>query len=206
MNNKEYRSAPLAVADQPEDNQMIVTGYAAVLEQPTVICSIDGINYYEVIDKDAFVGADLSDVPFKYNHSDDFLVLARTRNKTLDLNVDTKGLLIKANLAPIQAGKDVYGLIQRGDIDKMSFGFTVANDSYDSQTRTRRILKFEKIWDVSAVDTPAYDGTSIDVDDGSAISARSYFSAKRDAEKLVQKEQAEQQNKEQRDRLYLMTL
>lgn len=206
MGNKEYRSASLAAVDQQEENQMLVTGYAAVLEQPTVMCSIDGINYYEVIDKDAFLGADMSDVPFKYNHSNDFLVLARTRNKTLDLAVDTKGLLMKANLAPVQAGKDLYGLIQRGDIDKMSFGFTVDSDSYDAPTHTRRILKISKIWDVSAVDTPAYDGTSIDVDDGSAVSARSYFSAKRDAEKLAQKEKEEKQDKEKRDRLYLMTL
>jgi len=192
---KEYRSAALSAADA-EQNQLIVSGYAAVLEQPTVVCEIDGVQYMEVIDKDAFIGCDLSDVPFKYNHSDDFMVLARTRNKTLSLTLDTRGLFITANLANVTAGKDLYGLIQRGDIDKMSFGFTVGQDSYDAQTRTRRILKVRKVWDVSAVDTPAYNGTSIDVEDGDNISARSYFSAKDEMEKSLQ---------EQRKRIYLMT-
>jgi uncharacterized protein len=195
--NKEYRSSVLA-ADQDEENQLTVSGYASVVEQPTVICTMDGIDYYEVIDKDAFVGCDMSDVPFKYNHSDDFLVLARTRNKTLALTVDNKGLFISANLAPVQAGKDLYGLIQRGDIDKMSFGFTVAQDSYDSQTRTRRILKIAKVWDVSAVDTPAYDGTNIETDDGAGISARDYFTAQAEMEKRLEDEA-------KRKRLILLT-
>lgn len=195
--NKEYRSSVIA-ADQTEEPQLTVSGYAAVVEQPTVICTIDGIDYFEVIDKDAFVGCDMSNVPFKYNHSDDFLVLARTRNKTLSLTVDNKGLFIRAALAPVQAGKDLYGLIQRGDIDKMSFGFTVAQDSYDSQTRTRRILKIDKVWDVSAVDTPAYDGTHIETDDGAGISARDYFSAQVEMEQKIK-------NQEKRKRLILMT-
>lgn len=195
--NKEYRSSVLA-ADQAEENQLVVSGYAAVVEQPTVICEIDGVQYFEIIDKDAFVGTDLSDVPFKYNHSEDFLVLARTRNKTLQLSIDNKGLFVTADLAPVQAGKDLYGLIQRGDIDKMSFGFTVAQDSYDSQTRTRRILKIDKVWDVSAVDTPAYDGTSIETDDGAGISARDYFSAQNEMEKCLKEEQI-------RKKLLLMT-
>jgi len=195
--NKEYRSAILA-AEESEENQLIVSGYAAVVEQPTVICEIDGVQYFEIIDKDAFIGCDMSDVPFKYNHSDNFLVLARTRNKTLALTLDNKGLFIQANLAPVQAGNDLYGLIQRGDIDKMSFGFTVAQDSYDAQMRTRRILKIAKVWDVSAVDTPAYDGTSIDIADGSGISARDYFKAQAEMEKCLK-------DQEQRKRLILMT-
>lgn len=193
--NKEYRSAAIAAAAVNEEDdgaQLIVNGYAAVLEQPTVMLEVDGIQYFEVIDKDAFVGTDLSDVPFKYNHSDDFLVLARTRNKTLNLTVDNKGLFIQANLAPVQAGQDLYNLIKRGDIDKMSFAFTVLQDSYDAQTRTRRILKFDKVFDVSAVDTPAYQGTSIDV------AARSYFTAQREIEKKIAGE-------EMRKRLYLLT-
>jgi HK97 family phage prohead protease len=196
--NKEYRSAIIAAEEKAEENQLLVSGYAAVIEQPTVICEIDGVQYFEVIDKDAFLGCDMSNVPFKYNHSDDFLVLARTRNKTLSLVVDNKGLFISANLAPVQAGKDLYGLIQRGDIDKMSFGFTVGQENYDSQIRTRRILKIDKLWDVSAVDTPAYDGTSIDIADGAGISARDYFTAQVEMEKKLIDE-------EKRKRLYLLT-
>lgn len=199
MTNKEYRSAAIA-ATQSEDQQLIVEGYAAVFEQPTVLFEYDGIQYKEVIDKDAFVGCDMSDVCFRYNHSESFLVLARTRNKTLQLSVDNMGLKFRANLANVTAGQDLYKLIERGDIDRTSFGFIVAvdGDSYDSLSHTRRILRFKKVCDVSAVDIPAYDGTSIDIADGAAISARSYFSAKVDAEKLITET-------EHRRKLYLMT-
>lgn len=192
QSKKEYRSAAIGAAEGQD--QLIVEGYAAVFEQPTVLFEYDGVQYREVIDRDAFVGVDLSDVPLKYNHSDNFLVLARTRNRTMDLAVDNIGLGVRANLANVTAGRDLHALIKRGDIDKMSLAFTVAEETYDQTTHTRRILKFDKIYDVSVVDMPAYNGTSIDVADG--MSARDYFSAQIDAEKMLA---------EYRQRLYLLT-
>jgi len=154
---------------------MIVEGRAIVYESPTVLYEIDGVRYHEVIARGALDGADLRDVPFKYNHSDNVMVMARTRNKTLELIPDEQGLLVRAKLANTTAGRDLYELIRRGDVDKMSFAFTVGEDSYDRDTRTRRILKFKRIWDVSAVDTPAYQDTH--------ISARSWFEAQAEAER-----------------------
>ncbi len=175
-NKKEIRMMEIKAQEQTEDNnQQIVEGRAAVYNAPTVICEIDGIEYREVIDTGAFDSADLSDVPFKYNHSDNVMIMARTRNKTLELSVDNQGLFIRANLANTTAGKDLYTLIQRGDIDKMSFAFTVAQEMYDAPNRTRHIQKIDKVWDVSGVDVPAYDTTS--------ISARSFFELEREKEK-----------------------
>jgi hypothetical protein len=188
MHKKEYRSAVIAASEQQADNQLLVEGCAAVFEQATVLAEIDGVQYKEIIDKDALIGCDMSDVPFKYDHNDNFFVLARTRNKTLSLIVDNMGLNVRANLADITAGQDLYKLIQRGDIDKMSFGFTVAQENYDSLTHTRRILKIDKIYDVSAVPDPAYDGTSIDIADGAGVSARDCFSAYIEAEKIAKEE------------------
>lgn len=185
--NKEYRSGIFEVAK--DDEGLVVEGYAAVKESITTLYEIDGVEYKEIIDSRAFDNCDMTDVPFKYNHSDDFLVLARTRNKTLELTVDERGLKVRAKLADVNAGRDLYALIQRGDIDKMSFAFTVTKDSYDSLTRTRRILEISKIYDVSAVDTPAYQNTNI------AVSARDYFAAK-----------AEIENAEKRKRLALLTM
>ena len=74
----------------------------------------------------------------------------------------------------------------------MSFAFTVAEESYDKDTRTRKIIRFQRIWDVSAVDIPAYDQTS--------ISARSYFEAQAEAER-----QAAEAVEELRKRLILRT-
>lgn len=173
---KEIRLAEIRALDPVDEQQeMIVEGRAIVYESPTVLYEIDGRKYYEVIARGALNDADLRDVPFKYNHSDNVMVMARTRNKTLELIPDEQGLLVRAKLANTTAGRDLYELIRRGDVDKMSFAFTVGEDSYDRDTRTRRILKFKRIWDVSAVDTPAYQDTH--------ISARSWFEAQAEAER-----------------------
>lgn len=172
---KEIRLAEIRALETGPD-EMIVEGRAIVYDSPTVIFETsDGIKYYEVIARGALDGADLKDVPFKYNHSDSVMVMARTRNKTLELIPDDKGLLVRAKLANTTAGRDLYELIRRGDIDKMSFAFTVAEEAYDKETRTRKILRIKKIWDVSAVDTPAYSDTF--------ISARSWAEAEAEAER-----------------------
>lgn len=177
--DKERRSTmeirPLEMED--DDQDMIVDGYALKYDSPTVLYEIDGQNYSEVILRGALDGADLTDVPFKYNHSDHVMIMARTRSKTLKLTPDDQGLYMEANLAKTSAGEDLYELVKRGDIDKMSFAFTVAEDAYDKQTRTRIIKKIKKIWDVAAVETPAYDTTS--------ISARSFFEAEAEKERKV---------------------
>lgn len=189
---REIRLAELRAIDPGDgQNEMIVEGRAVVYDTPTVMWEWDGVKYYEVIQRGALDGADLSDVPFKYNHSNNVMIMARTRNKTLELIPDDSGLLIRANLADITVGRDLHTLIRRGDIDKMSFAFTVTEESYNKETRTRTIIKFKKIWDVSAVDTPAYDSTS--------ISARSFFELERE------KEQKAAEAAQLRKRLIAMT-
>jgi len=153
-----------------DDGKMIVEGYAAILESPTVLFKDGETEYKEVIDRHAFDECDMADVVFRYNHASNIVTLARTCNDTLSLAVDKKGLHIRAELADVTLGRDLYTLIQRGDVSKMSFAFTVREDSYDSKTHTRRILKVDRVVDVSAVDFPAYDDTSIG-------EARDYFAA-----------------------------
>src|SRR5690606_24005625 len=190
---KEIRLAEIRALEPTGDEQeMIVEGRAIVYDQPTVLYEVDGVKYYEVIQRGALEGADLRDVPFKYNHSNNVMIMARTRNKTLELIPDEQGLRIRAKLANTTAGRDLYELIRRGDIDKMSFAFTVAEQSYDRESRTRKIIRFKRIWDVSAVDTPAYDQTY--------ISARSWFEAQAEAER-----QAAEAAENRRKRLILMT-
>lgn len=195
---REIRIAQLRALEPAEgQSEMIVEGRAVVYDSPTVLWEAGGVKYYEVIARGALDGADLSDVPFKYNHSDQHMVMARTRNKTLELIPDEQGLSIRANLADTTSGRDLYALIRRGDVDKMSFAFTVAEESYNKDTRTRSIKKFKKIWDVSAVDTPAYSDTS--------ISARSYFEAAEATELESEKERKALECARQRKRLILRT-
>ena len=197
---KEMRLAEMRALPQSDEQQdMIVNGYAIVFEQPTVLWKDPdtGIEYKEVISRGALDGVDLSDVPFKYNHSDSMMIMARSRNKTLTLTPDDIGLRISANLAPTTAGKDLYTLIQRGDINKMSFAFFVADDEYDRKTSTRRINKFAAIGDVSAVDAPAYEQTS--------ISARSYYEGQKAVAELIEKQQEYSEKRNQLLQAYFKT-
>ena len=136
-----------------------VEGYAAKFDEETVLYEYDGIQYKEVIDRQAFSGAEMTDVVMNFNHGGK--PVARTRNNTLSLSVDTIGLRISADLGGTEEGRRLYEEIQGGYIDKMSFAFTVRKSEYDRATHTRRITAFQRIFDVAAVDFPAYDGTEI---------------------------------------------
>lgn len=151
--------------EQREDGSedMIIEGYATVFNERTLIGSED-YGFYEVIDRDAFKDSDMKDVPLKYNHTDAVPILARTRNGSLSLNVDDKGLKIRAKLLDTQDARDMYKRIKEGLIDKMSFAFTCDKVEWDDTSKpvpTRTIKHFDRIWDVSVVDVPAYDGTSV---------------------------------------------
>lgn len=159
MKNKEVRKLDMQfTAETTEDNKMEIKGYAAVFNSP------ETYSYTEVIDSRAFDGADMSDVVLRYNHNDSFMVLARTRNKSLGLNVDEKGLFIDATLQDdITDHRNIFNAIKSGLIDKQSFAFTVDEDNYDYDTDTRTITKIGKVFDVSVVDQPFYNATDVSV-------------------------------------------
>ena len=145
-------------AENSEDGKMEIKGYAAVFNSP------ETYSYTEVISERAFDEADMSDVVLRYNHNDSFMVLARTRNKSLELNVDEKGLFIDATLQEdITDHKNIFNAIKSGLIDKQSFAFVVDEDEYDYDTDTRTITKIGKVYDVSVVDQPFYNATDVSV-------------------------------------------
>ena len=145
-------------AESTEDGKMEIKGYAAVFNSP------ETYSYTEVISERAFDEADMSDVVLRYNHNDSFMVLARTRNKSLDLNVDEKGLYMDARLQDdITEHKNIFNAIKSGLIDKQSFAFVVDEDEYDYDTDTRTITKIGKVYDVSVVDQPFYNATDVAV-------------------------------------------
>ncbi len=140
-----------------EDNEeMIIEGYAVVFE------SVTDLGWRkEVIDRNAFSNCNMQDCVMKYNHTDNLLILAKTRNHSLELIVDDKGLKIKAKLIDTTQNRDIYKMIKAGLLDKMSFAFTTAKEEWDYETDTRRILEIDRLFDVSVVDIPAYDTTEI---------------------------------------------
>lgn len=153
---KEMRISEIRALEDNTDEKMIIEGYAAVFERETDLgwCK-------EILDKQAFSNCDMQDCVLKYNHNDNCLILARTRNKSLQLIVDDKGLKIRAELIDTTNNRDIYKMIKAGLLDKMSFAFTVRRQEWNYDTDTRRILEIDKLFDVSVVDIPAYDDTEV---------------------------------------------
>ena len=177
-------------AEKNEEDKMEIKGYAAVFNSP------ETYDYTEVIAPTAFDNADMSDVVLRYNHNDSFMVLARTRNKSLKLDVDEKGLFMDATLQDdIQAHKDVFNAIQSELIDKQSFAFTVEEDDYNYETDTRTITKIGKLFDVSVVDQPFYNATDVsvarDINNDEFLARREELRKEHEAKELLEKKKKE---------------
>lgn len=149
---KEIRMVEMRASEE----EMSVEGYAVVFDEVTDLGWIK-----EVIDRNAFDGADMSDIVMKYNHENSVLPMARTRGGSLTFEIDDHGMRIRAKLPDTSVNRDIYTLIRDGVLSKMSFAFTIKNEEYDYETDTRKILAFDKIFDVSVVDVPAYESTEI---------------------------------------------
>ena len=151
------------VSFKEEDEQkMVLEGYAIVFDQETLIGDKDK-GFIESIDRNALKNANMKDVPMKYNHDDSFLIIARTRNNSLRLTVDDIGLKVRAELIDTDSNKDIYKMVKAGLLDKMSFAFTVSSQKIDrsGDIPKRTITGIDRLYDVSIVDLPAYDQTSI---------------------------------------------
>lgn len=123
-----------------------------------------GEDIFEEISKDAFDNADMTDVVFNINHGDGNHATARTRNETLELHVDKENkevrctvYLDKNNPRCVQTYTD----ISTGLLDRMSFAFTIEEESYNEKEHCYYVRKIDKVYDVSAVEFPAYESTSI---------------------------------------------
>lgn len=160
-----------------EDGNMVLEGYALTFENPST-----HNGYTEVIDRGALDNCDMSDVCMKYNHEDTYMILARTRNNSLQLKVDDIGLWFRAELIDTTSNQDVYKSVKSGLLDKCSFAFVVDQDDYNYDTDTRRILSIGKLFDVSVVDVPFYDDTLV-----VARSKESYLQEKCQKEKELTK-------------------
>lgn len=170
------------------DDGHTITGHPAVIGQETVI----GDYFREVIDPGAFDGTDFTDVLFSTNHDLMKIPLARSRNNnansTLQLLVDETGITIRASLDTENNAdaKALYSAVKRGDIDGMSFIFSVSEEQWEDldakppRLPLRHIQRIGRVVEVSAVNWPAYDGTDINARDRLALdsAARALESAR----------------------------
>ena len=188
VKTREYRNLtllePTTEPSKRIDSDYYVEGYATRFE-PYELYEFDGVKYYERIDKNAFEGADMSDIIMQYDHQG--RVLARKSNGSLIVEPNDEGLFICADLSKSDASRSLFEDIENELVTRMSWAFTVAEDSYDRETRTRTILRVKKVYDGSAVAIPASEDT--------LISARSYFDG------VIEEEQQELLKREKQKQL-----
>lgn len=164
-------------AMEPTENTgYVVEGYAIIYEEKTNV----GGWFYEIIKRGALDGADLTDVPLFIHHGLNKIPLARSRrnngNSTMTLTPDDKGLFFRAELdvESNAEAKALYSAISRGDISGMSFSFRVDEEAWsnlDTDMPSREITKFAKIYELSALWSPQYEGTDIQARDEALDSA-----------------------------------
>lgn len=164
--NREYRNTLEFDVNASESEDYIVEGYASTFDTYDLFES-DGVTYKERILPEAFENCDMRDVVFIRDHEG--TVYARTKNGTLELNVDGHGLHIRADLSKTTSAKEVYEEIKSGMYSQMSFSFVVDDDEYNSTDHTRTIRHIRKLYDVSFVTFPANSFTDIGVATRSAF-------------------------------------
>lgn len=139
-----------------------ITGYAAVFNSRSVML----YGYREMILPGAFADSLMDDVRALWQH-DSSQVLGRTKAGTLRLWEDDKGLAFELQPPDTQTGRDAVTLIERGDVDQMSFGFNVPSGgddwAEDDDGTPLRLLKRAKLVEVSPVTFPAYEATAVGI-------------------------------------------
>jgi HK97 family phage prohead protease len=139
---------------------LYVEGYAALYGTETTLFRMFDIDIKEEIAPGAFDGTKMDDVIMNYNHEGK--VVARTRNSTLELSVDEKGLFVRARLDGTEEGRRLYDEIKGGYITQMSFRFTIEKEAYDEIAHKYTVERIGRLYDVSAVDIPAYEDTYLE--------------------------------------------
>lgn len=135
-----------------------IEGYAAVFNE----LSVDLGGFREYIRPGAFSEAIREDdVRALWNHDSNY-VLGRNKAGTLELSEDERGLKIKVTPPDAQWARDLRESIRRGDVDQMSFAFQTVEDRWERDSgENRRELIEVRLYDVSPVTYPAYEGTSV---------------------------------------------
>jgi len=157
LSKVEQRTNSIEFEVREDGDGMTFSGYAALFDSPS-----EPLPFIETIQRGAFRGAlrSRNDIKFLWNH-DAGEILGSTRAKTLTLVEDERGLKVEGSLPNTSRGRDVAELLRRGDVDAMSFGFSVPSggDKWSSDG-SQRTLKSVRLHEVSLVSWPAYTATA----------------------------------------------
>jgi uncharacterized protein len=162
------------------------TGYAALFNEPSL-----PLPFTEYVRPGAFKRSlqSRNRMMLLWNH-DTSNPLASTRNGSLQMTEDSRGLKVTATLPDTTLGRDIAELVRTGVVDSMSFGFSVKRDTWSQDGQTR-YLEDVTLYEVSLVSTPAYEATA------GTVSVRSGISADDLADALLKIESGEELEPEQ---------
>ncbi|TDH35712.1 HK97 family phage prohead protease [Pseudohoeflea suaedae] len=157
MTNFEKRGGDLGVEVRADSEKRTLTGYAVVWNSDTTI----GDYFVERIAPNAFTKALRGDVLAFFNH-DSGRVLGRTKSGTLRLSEDSRGLKVEIDVPDTSDGNDLWKLVERGDINGMSFSFRATKQEWDDtgDMPHRTVIEAE-LYEVTATPIPAYPDTSL---------------------------------------------
>lgn len=196
QSKKEIRTLPiveLRVSSADEEN--FIEGHAAVFDSWSE--TLGGIfPFKEKVKRGAFTSSlEKDDIRALFNHDPNY-VLGRNKAGTLQLKEDERGLFVKIFPPDTAWAKDLRTSILRGDINQMSFGFTVEEDEwrYEDGYDVRELRKV-KLFDVSPVTFPAYTATDVGI---RAMESYQEYRAQQEAEQQnADKKVAEAKNKQE---------
>lgn len=156
--DKELRYAKIDDLEIREDNALKISGYAITFGSESR--NLGG--FVETISHKALEEVDMSNVYFLRNHNEDF-VLGSTKNGSLNLEVTNRGLYFELDLPDTVRGQEIHTLVKRGDLDSLSFGFTVAKDTWNVNKvpEMRTVEKIGQLFEISLVNFPAYEQSKI---------------------------------------------
>lgn len=120
----------------------------------------DGGWFRERINPGAFAAAlGKSDVRALFNHDPNYL-LARSASGTLRMQEDEVGLQVEFDIP--KSREDIREAMMRGDLNQMSFAFTIERDEwrYNDDKDERTIMEVRELFDVSLVTYPFYKDTT----------------------------------------------
>lgn len=138
-----------------------IIGHAAVFNQVG-----EGGWFREQIRPGAFAESiPVDDIRALFNHNPDF-VLGRNKAGTLALREDEVGLVSEITPPDTQQARDLIISIKRGDITQMSFAFETLAEEWlkgEGNEPDLRTLVKVRLYDVSPVTYPFYEGTDVAV-------------------------------------------
>lgn len=158
--NKENRSYNSKIEIRENTDSRVIEGQPIVFDKLSE--NLGG--FVERVDKKALEDVDLSKVLLIYGHEFNS-ILARVDAGNLKLEVTDSGLNFKAELPNTTLANDALENIRVGNIQGMSFGFTVEEDEWTygdrGQPDTRVIKKIDEVFEITLTPIPAYTDTKI---------------------------------------------